>query len=357
MADRPSFTIEPMDQIPARPAVALPSEIDPRRLARRALLVVGAIAAVVAAVLLAPGLGEVRDRLRDADMSWLALAVVLEVLSSLSYLLMFRPVFCSRMSRRSAAELALSELAVGSLVPAAGAGGLALGVWALRRGGMPGDEIATRTVAFFLIKSAANFVAVAVIGLVMAAGLFGPPLGLELTLLPALLAIAVMAAVLGVPRLARRPDVDEHAPRRRRLPARAARATTDGVQEAVRILRSRDTRVIAGSLGYWLFDNAMLWACFHAFGSSPSFAIVLMAYLLGQLGGLLPLPGGLGGIDGGLLGALVVFGVPAAAAAAAVLAYRVVLFWVPLVIGGVAFASLQRGLNRPDRPDLCPAPT
>jgi uncharacterized membrane protein YbhN (UPF0104 family) len=84
--------------------------------------------------------------------------------------------------------------------------------------------------------------------------------------------------------------------------------------------------------------------------------VILMGYLIGQLGGLLPLPGGLGGIDGGLLGTLVVYGTPVATTAAAILAYRVILFWLPLIIGGIAFASLRRGLNRPDRPDLCAVP-
>ena len=111
--------------------------------------------------------------------------------------------------------------------------------------------------------------------------------------------------------------------------------------------------MIAGSLGYWAFDNAVLWACFRAFGESPAITVVLMAYLIGQLGGLLPLPGGIGGIDGGLIGALIVYGVPAAAAAAAVLAYRVILFWLPLLIGGVAFAQLRKGLEDPERADLC----
>jgi uncharacterized protein (TIRG00374 family) len=78
-----------------------------------------------------------------------------------------------------------------------------------------------------------------------------------------------------------------------------------------------------------------------------------MGYLLGQLGGLLPMPGGLGGIDGGLLGALVVYGLPAAGTAAAILAYRVILFWLPLVLGAAAFVALRRGLQDPERSDLC----
>jgi uncharacterized protein (TIRG00374 family) len=77
-----------------------------------------------------------------------------------------------------------------------------------------------------------------------------------------------------------------------------------------------------------------------------------MGYLIGQLGGLLPIPGGLGGIDGGLLGALVVYGLPAAPAAAAILAYRLILFWLPLILGGAAFASLRKGLQYAGRLDL-----
>src|SRR5436853_373683 len=75
-----------------------------------------------------------------------------------------------------------------------------------------------------------------------------------------------------------------------------------------------------------------------------------------QPGGGLPLPGGLGGIDGGLFGTFVLFGAPVAVTAAAVLAYRVILFWLPLLVGSVAFLSLRHGLNRPDRPDLCVVP-
>ena len=126
-----------------------------------------------------------------------------------------------------------------------------------------------------------------------------------------------------------------------------------GTGEAVQIVRSRNLLVITGSLGYWAFDNVVLWACFHAFGVSPALTVILMGYLIGQLGGLLPIPGGIGGIDGGLIGTLIVYGLPAAATAAAVLAYRVILFWLPLLLGGVAFAQLRKGLNDPERPDLC----
>src|SRR4051812_49484423 len=77
---------------------------------------------------------------------------------------MFRPIFCSHMPWRASWEISWSELAVGSLLPASGAGGLALGAWILRQGGMPVEQIARRSVGFFLIKSSVNFAAVALIG-------------------------------------------------------------------------------------------------------------------------------------------------------------------------------------------------
>ena len=119
-----------------------------------------------------------------------------------------------------------------------------------------------------------------------------------------------------------------------------------GTREAVQIVRSRNLLVITGSLGYWAFDNAVLWATFHAFGFSPPITVILMGYLIGQLGGLLPLPGGLGGIDGGLIGTLIVYGTPAAATAAAVLVYRVILFWLPLILGAVAFIVAATGAEQ-----------
>jgi uncharacterized protein (TIRG00374 family) len=122
---------------------------------------------------------------------------------------------------------------------------------------------------------------------------------------------------------------------------------------AIELIRSRDPWVIIGAIGYWAWDNAVLWATFHAFGASVPLTVVLLGYLIGQLGGLLPLPGGIGGIDGGLLGTLVVYGAPAATTAAAVFAYRLILFWLPLLLGGAAFAALRRGLDDPERADLC----
>ncbi len=324
----------------------LPGELDTRKLKRRVASIALALGAVALIAAFAPGLGEVRDRLADAQPAWLALAVALELGSCLSYVLMFKPVFCGRMTWRSSYELGMSELAAGSLVPASGAAGLALGAWALRKGGMPAEEIARRSVAFFVLKSGTNFVAVAVLGILMFAGV-GPELSPLLTLLPAILSIATLGLV------ALAPELTGRVTRGPRWFIAAIAALDQGVRESGRILRRREWKVIAGSLGYWAFDNAVLWATFHAFGESPPITLILMGYLIGQLGGLLPIPGGIGGIDGGLIGTLIVYGIPAAPTAAAVCAYRVILFWLPLTLGGIAFAQLRRGLEDPARADLC----
>jgi uncharacterized membrane protein YbhN (UPF0104 family) len=328
----------------AVPEAEMPQEFKSRNLQRRALEALGALGVLIVIVVLAPGLGDVRHLLREADPGWLVVATVLEGLSFASYILMFGPIFCTGLTWRRSWQIGGSELAMGSLVPASGGGGLALGAWILSRGGMGGKRIARRSVAFFLIKSGVNFVAVAVIGAGMAIGLFGPHQPLYGTLLPATLAALSIGAVALLPRLGPGSPVDPDALFIRRGISQTRHAVIDGTREAGQILGSGNLRVIAGSVGYWAFDNAVLWATFKSVGLSPPLTVILMGYLIGQLGGALPIPGGIGGIDLGLIGVLVAYGAPAAGTTAAVLAYHVILFWVPLLAGGLCFASLRRDM-------------
>ena len=335
----------------------LPQETQPRRLVRRGVQTLLLIGVLVLVVLLTPGLGEARRLLGDASPGWLLVAVALEALSGWSYVLAFRPVFCRRMSWRSASEISWAELGMGSIVPASGAGGLALGAWILNRSGMPGDQIARRSVAFFLLKSSVNFVAVAVIGALFAFGIIGPDQPFWRTALPAVLAVAVIVAVVALGTRDEPPPAPSDAERATRWWVGVRRALFGGVHEAGALVRARDLGVLVGTFGYWAFDNAVLWATYHAVGASPPVSIILMGYLIGQLGGALPIPGGVGDIDLGLVGTLIVYGAPAQATVAAVLAYRLIVFWLPLVGGAIAFWSLRHWLDSPERPDLCvPAP-
>jgi uncharacterized protein (TIRG00374 family) len=104
--------------------------------------------------------------------------------------------------------------------------------------------------------------------------------------------------------------------------------------------------LVLGLIGYLGFDVMILWATFHAIGTVPPLAIVWMGYLIGELGGLIPVPGGFGGVDLGLVGTLVLYNVSVSAATAAVLAYRAIALWVPVLLGGVAFVMLRRHLAR-----------
>lgn len=337
----------PLTSPPAPGGEPMPAGLDVRKLARRAVAIAVALGVLVAVALLAPGLGEVRDRLGDASPGWIAVAIVFEVLSSLSYVLMFRPAFCSLMSWRSAAELGLSEVGTGSLVPASGAGGVALGAWVLSRAGMRAETIARRSVAFLLLKSSVNFAAVAVAGVLVFAGVLGPGQSFWLTLFPASLSVLTIAAVATIPRIPAGRPAEEDDSRARRLWLATRSALVTGTAEAGVLLRRRDPWLIAGIVGYWAWDNLALWAAFHAVGDTPGASVILLGYLIGQLGGLLPIPGGLGGIDGGLIGTLIVFGADAPTATAAVLAYRIILFWIPLLLGAVAFLSLRKSMRTP----------
>jgi uncharacterized protein (TIRG00374 family) len=303
----------------------------------------------VVVVTLVPGLGELRSRFAHARPAWLAVACMLEVLSDLSYVPAFRVVFCTRMSWGTSYKIAMAEEGAGSLLPVGGTGSLALGVWALRRGGMPAAEIARKTVAFFLLTSAPSVVTLALVGVGLAIGVLPGQASIALTLVPALVAVGAIAGSLALGHVTRRFGTRL---RGRAEGSRLTRvapvllATADGVDEAVRQLRRGNPMLLLGLVGYMAFDILVLWASFRAVGSSPELSIVWIAYLIGQLGNWLPVPGGIGGVEIGLIGMLVLYGLPAVTATAAVLLYRVIELWIPAALGIAAFIQLRALLRR-----------
>ena len=327
----------------------LPSDVSPRRLKRGLLRLGGLVAIAVVVVTLGPGLGELRTRFAHARPIWIVIACGFELLSVLAYVPAFRTVFCTRMSWATSYKIGVAEEGAGSLFPLGGAGSLALGVWALRRGGMPADEIARKTVAFFLLTSAPSVVMLFVLGAGLATGLLPGGGGFLLTVVPAVVGAGAIAATLALRRLARRAEARI---RRQRAGSRWVRvasalsATSDGVDEALHQLRQANPLLLIGLVGYLGFDQLAFWASFRAVGASPELAVIWMAYLIGQLGNWLPVPGGIGGTELGLVGALVLYGLPALTATAAVLLYRVIELWIPSVLGVAAFVQLRQLLRR-----------
>jgi uncharacterized membrane protein YbhN (UPF0104 family) len=347
------------DALPIAGDTATGSPPIERRRLRAAVTRLMLVAAIVAAaIVLLPGLAGVRHRLAHVSPGWLVLAGLLEVLSSLSYVALFHPVFCAGIPWRISYRIGMSEVGVAALLPAAGAGGLALGAWVLRRRGMPAQRIAARSVAFFLLSSAANVAALAVFGFGLGFGVLPGPAPMGLTVLPAAIAASTVLVVLALPRATRRRRGSKRATPRGRVSgilAGVSYATERGVEDALAFVRSGDPLVYLGSLGYWAFDNAVLWVCFRALGHPPTIAVIATAYLVGQLGGIVPLPAGIGGIDFGLIGALVLFHVPAAEAAAAVVSYRAIQVWVPAVLGGISLSGLRSALAVEGGPEPSPA--
>lgn len=331
--------------------LTVPEELSRRRVRSRLLFALGLVLAVVAIVALLPGLGALRSHLSHARPEWLLLGVGLKLLSGLGYVAVFRMVFCRNMTWRVSFQIGMSELGANALFPTGGAGGLALGAWALKRGGMQGSEIARRTVAFFLLTSVPNVVGVIVIGFGLALGAFSGESNPLLTVVPAAVAATAIVAALLAGRVAERwgrrleREGQSELSRGTRRLRQGLTALGDGVKEAVSLLREGNIVLVAGLVAYLAFDVLILWASFRAFGPAPPMAILWMGYLIGELGGLIPIPGGIGGVDVGLVGTLALYHVSLTSAAGAVLAYRAIALWVPAVVGAGAFFALRRTLR------------
>jgi uncharacterized protein (TIRG00374 family) len=336
----------------APPGTEMPDELHPRHIAVRLVEIAVIIALVAIAITALPGLDQVRDRLGHTGAGWLALLAAAEVASCAGYMLVFRSTFCPRMPWGLSYDISMSELAANSLLPTGGAGGLALGVWALRQAGMETSHIARRTVAFFIVTSAANFVGVIVFGFGMFAGVLPGRAPAVLTLGSALIATAIVLFTGLSPRILRRigqPPADDDRRWRARLRHRlrdALKATADGVDLAKSLIRSRSFGVLFGSFAYMGFDIAALGFGFAAVGDVPAFGTLVLGYLLGQLGNLVPLPGGVGGTEGGLVGAFALSHVNVSDAAAAVLIYRLFQLVIPALLGAPAFVLLRRKLAK-----------
>lgn len=338
----------------------MPAELSPRRIRRRLLQFAAAIVFLAVLVRLLPGLASLRHDLAHAGPGWLAAGVGLEILSALAYVVVFRSVFCRRMSWRLSYQIGMAEQAANSVLSVSGAGGLALGVWALRRGGMSTEHIARRTVAFFFLTSLANVGAVIVFAGLYAAGVLDHDPNALLTYGFGLAALAATGVVLALPwLLSRRPAAAEPSRRTGRLATLAHFVRTSvgqGVHDGVLLLRQRSLGVLVGSVGTMAFDLAVLGVTFRAVGHTPPIGVLVLGYLIGQLGGNLPVPGGIGGVDGGLIGTFLLYHQPLAASTAAVLAYHVISLWVPALLGSVAFVQLRRTLQRDVQPAAMCAP-
>ena len=252
----------------------------------------------------------------------------------------------------ASAELTLAGVVATRLFSAGGVGGIAFTGWVLHRAGMTTRVAARRLAAFMILLYSVYVAALLVGGLLVVAGVLGHVpqlLGVVAALVGGLATVAAVALVRVPGDLERR--AARLAERRSDFVGRlAARLATvpqlagSAARLALTIMRERPTALVWPSV-WWAFDIATLWACFHAFGDAPPVGTVVLCYFLGQMGNLLPLPGGVGGTEGGMVGAFAVSGVDAGLALVAVVAYQLMSTYLPAIPGLASYADLRRRMR------------
>lgn len=297
-----------------------------RRVATAVLL--GAL--VVSLLLAVPGLQPVAHEIREMSPGWIAAAVALELASCFSFVVLFR-LFFDRVPARDARPLAWTSMASGALLPGGGVGGLAIGGWLIRLTGASTPWIIRRSSALFFFTTAVNSATVAVAALLLI-GPYHVADEFSRAVLPLLIVVPATLAVAALPWLVRR---------RARADARPwLGGIVEGIRDAERTAARPSWRLL-GALGYLGFDIAVLWATFSAVGDVPAVPALVLGYTIGYLANAVPIPGGIGVLDAGLTGALVLYGASPTRAVAAVLVYHAVAFWIPALGGVLAYARLR----------------
>jgi uncharacterized membrane protein YbhN (UPF0104 family) len=282
----------------------------------------------------------VADRVSDANFGWVVVAIILEVLSCLCYVVTFRMVFV-RAPAKLARQISWTQLAFAAVVPSGGASGIAVGAWIIKAKGGSLGRYVERSGVLYLLTSAINAFSLALFGMAAGIGLLTVRHAILLGLVPGLVTLATIGLVLLFWPSGKR--VSENSTSKIAI---ALKATGEVVQDTWHYLIRPQWGVLA-AVGYLWFDIATLWASFEAIGYSPGLTVLILAYLIGYLANLIPIPGGIGVLDGGIVGALVLYGEKAGPAAAGVLIYHAIVLWVPTVIGMVQFLQLRRHINEP----------
>ncbi len=297
-------------------------------------VLLGAVGVVIAGIV--PGSG---GRLRHAAVGWIAAAVVIELGACVAYALLFHGVFSDhdhRIGYIRAAQIGIGELGAFVVVPT-GAGGPALRIWALMRGGMAFRIVIVRSVIHAVIFNLPYIGAAVLLGLGVALGLGPGHAPLAVALAPLGVVVVAVALAAGATWLADR-QRGRPSDRWRRIGRDVLEAIPVGLRELPASLRRPG--LILAAIAYWGGDCGVLVVAFHAAHGSASLGVIVLAYMLGQLGNALPLPGGVGGVEPLMLGVLTASGVNAGLAAAAIVLYRFVSLGIQAVAGAIAVATL-----------------
>ena len=270
------------------------------------------------------------------DLRWVVVAAAFELASCLSFVVIFR-LFFDELPAGTARELAWTEEGSGALLPGGGVGGLAIAGWLLRQAGMSMRSIVDRSSALFFLTSAVNVGALAGGGLALAVSGAGGRYEWLCAGAPIAGGLVATVAVLAVPSAVGRSP-------QRAWPSWLIDLAA-GIARARGALRRPSWRLL-GAVGYLAFDIAALAATFTAAGRPLGLAPLVLGYMIGYLANLIPMPGGFGVLEGGLAATLIAYGAPATQAAAAVVVYHAIAFWIPSLGGLVGYARVRRRLGQ-----------
>ncbi len=337
---------------------------DRRRLLFGVLLVLAIIAAIYVLAPRIVGLDDELARIEDATWYWVVIAIAFNIGAFGAYVALFRGVLGGnaaaavrkRLDARASYLITMAGLAATRIVSAAGAGGIILTYWALRKAGMPRRRSACRMVAFLVLMYSVYAFALIIFGVLLRTGVLPGDAPVAGTIVPAALAGGALligglmalipddlerrlSSIKGRGRLAR------FAAKLAPVPATAA----TGIRTAAGYLRHprRGALAVAGAVGFWAANIGVLWASFEAFGGDVPFGVLVQGFFVGMAANLIPSPaGGVGSVDAGMIGAFLLFGIPGGIVFPAVLTYRVIAFWLPIPPGVIAFFQLRRIVAR-----------
>ena len=315
--------------------------------------------AIVALYVLLPqvaGLEETWGLIEDGDPYWLVVGLIFTVGSFAGYVSLFRGVFLRRDSGigwRESYQITMAGLAATRLFAAGGAGGIVLTAWALRKAGLGRREVADGSISFLALTYVVYMSALVIFGFGLHWHLLPGRDPWAFTALPAMIGVVILG--IGVALAMTPTDLERRLQSLARRQGRTGRfaqrlatvpaSASAGIRDAGRHLQDRDPALV-GAIAFWGFQIATLWAAFHAFGDAPPVAVLVMGFFVGMVGNLLPMPGGVGGVEGGMIASFAAFGVDAGLALVAVLVYRAFAFWLPTIPGAIAYFQLRKTVER-----------
>jgi len=331
----------------------------PRRIAQTLLVVIAILVGVYFLFPKLVGLSNALSRLGDADAAWIAVAIAFNVVAIGTYVALFKAVVGGdvlRLTWGETYEINMAGVAATLLFSAAGAGGIALTYWALRKAGMTRRDVGRRMVAFLALHYVFYPFALILFGVLLRTGVLPGRHSVELTVIPAAVAGAIL--LLGlllalIPAdLGRRAAAHARGERAQAIAhsiAKVPAIAAEGFRFAISLFAhpSRGGLAVVGAAGFWAANIGILWASFQAFGVEVPIAVVVQGFFLGMVANLFPLaPAGVGAVDAGMIGAFVLFGIPEETVFPAILIYRLVAFWLPIPPGVVAFFQLRKRVVR-----------